>query len=52
MESKLSFPPLLSEEGVGDGNSKKNHLALKGTPPQKGGEDSSPPCGGGVRGGV
>jgi tRNA-uridine 2-sulfurtransferase len=31
--------PLLSEEGVGGGDSKINHhLALKGTPPQKGGE--------------
>ncbi|KKR79461.1 MAG: topoisomerase protein [Candidatus Nomurabacteria bacterium GW2011_GWA2_40_9] len=30
--------PLLVEEGVGGGDSKKNHLALKGTPPQKGGE--------------
>jgi excinuclease ABC subunit A len=30
--------PSLVKEGVGGGNSKKNHLALKGTPPQKGGE--------------
>ena len=30
--------PLLVEEGAGGGNSKNNHLALKGTPPQKGGE--------------
>jgi excinuclease ABC subunit C len=35
------FPPLLVEEGVGGGDSKKNHFALKGTPPQKGGEGSS-----------
>jgi tRNA-specific 2-thiouridylase len=31
--------PLLVEEGVGGGNLKKNHLALKGTPPLKGGEE-------------
>ena len=31
--------PLLVEEGIGGGNSKKNHLALKGTPPPKGGEE-------------
>ena len=31
--------PLLVEEGVGGGDLKKNHLALKGTPPQKGGEN-------------
>ena len=31
--------PLLMEEGVGGGDLKKNHLALKGTPPQKGGEN-------------
>ena len=30
--------PSLGKEGVGGGNSKKNHLALKGTPPQKGGD--------------
>ena len=33
-------PPLLDEEGVGGGNSKKNHLALKGTPPSQGGEET------------
>ena len=32
-----NIAPLLNEEGVGGGNSKKNHLA-SGTPPQKGGE--------------
>ncbi|MDD5720845.1 MAG: DNA translocase FtsK 4TM domain-containing protein [Candidatus Pacebacteria bacterium] len=32
--------PLLDEEGAGGGNSKKNHLAQKGTPPSKGGEDN------------
>ena len=37
--SRKNFPPLLVEEGVGGGDSKKNHLALKGTPPSKGGED-------------
>ncbi len=31
--------PLLDKEGVGGGNSKNHHLALKGTPPQKGGEE-------------
>ncbi len=31
--------PLLVEEGAGGGDLKKNHLALKGTPPQKGGEN-------------
>ncbi|MFZ2205187.1 MAG: excinuclease ABC subunit UvrB [Minisyncoccia bacterium] len=30
--------PLLAKEGVGGGNSKNHHLALKGTPPQKGGD--------------
>lgn len=30
--------PSLIKEGAGGGNSKKNHLALKGTPPPKGGE--------------
>ena len=30
--------PLLAKEGVGGGNSKNHHLALKGTPPQQGGE--------------
>jgi excinuclease ABC subunit B len=38
-----AFPLPLVEEGVGGGDSKINHhLALKGTPPQKGGEDSYP----------
>jgi len=32
------FPPLLEKEGVGGGNFKNHHLALKGTPPQQGGE--------------
>jgi S-DNA-T family DNA segregation ATPase FtsK/SpoIIIE len=31
--------PLLDEEGSGGGNSKNYRLALKGTPPQKGGEE-------------
>ncbi len=31
--------PLLVEEGVGGGDLRKNHLTLKGTPPQKGGEE-------------
>ncbi|MFA6523956.1 MAG: hypothetical protein WC264_01115 [Candidatus Paceibacterota bacterium] len=35
MENKT---PLLNKEGVGGGNSKNHHLALKGTPPQKGGD--------------
>ena len=30
--------PLLGKEGAGGGNLKKNHPALKGTPPQRGGE--------------
>jgi len=30
--------PLLDKEGVGGGNSKKNHPALLGTPPPRGGE--------------
>ena len=34
----VSQNPLLVEEGVGGGDSKKNHLALKGTPPFEGGE--------------
>ena len=29
--------PILNKEGVGGGNSKNHHLALKGTPPKKGG---------------
>ncbi len=33
-----SFAPLLVEEGVPGDNSKNHHLALKGTPPQQGGE--------------
>jgi len=37
----LEVPPLLVEEGVGDGNSEENHLAF-GTPPQKGGEEEEP----------
>ena len=32
------FSPLLMEEGAGGGDSVSHHLALKGTPPQKGGE--------------
>jgi S-DNA-T family DNA segregation ATPase FtsK/SpoIIIE len=31
--------PLLDEEGTRGGDSKKNHLAQKGTPPSKGGEE-------------
>ena len=41
--STLGWPdktPLLMEEGVGGGNSKNHHLALKGSPPQQGGEES------------
>ncbi|MCX6752998.1 MAG: GIY-YIG nuclease family protein [Candidatus Nomurabacteria bacterium] len=35
--------PRLVEEGAGGGGPKKNHhLALKGTPPQKGGDENSP----------
>ena len=34
-----NIAPLLNKEGVGGGNSEKNHLALKGTPPKKGGEE-------------
>jgi queuine tRNA-ribosyltransferase len=38
-EAKEKYiPPLLNEEGVGGGDSNGHHLALKGTPPQKGGE--------------
>ncbi|MES3031963.1 MAG: 16S rRNA (adenine(1518)-N(6)/adenine(1519)-N(6))-dimethyltransferase RsmA [Patescibacteria group bacterium] len=37
--SRKNFTPLLVEEGVGGGDSRKNHLALKDTPPQKGGEE-------------
>lgn len=34
--------PLLAEKGVGGGDSKINHhLALRGTPPQKGGEENA-----------
>jgi tRNA-specific 2-thiouridylase len=33
-----NLAPLLIEEGVGGGNLKNHHLALKGTPPQQGGE--------------
>jgi excinuclease ABC subunit C len=40
IKQDFSFPPLLVEEGTGGGDL-KNHLALKGTPPQKGGEDSN-----------
>ncbi len=37
---KENLASLLSEEGVGGGDSKKNHhLALAGTPPYKGGEE-------------
>jgi DNA ligase (NAD+) len=34
----LVLAPLLVGEGVGGGDSKKNHLAPRGTPPSKGGE--------------
>ncbi len=38
-----AFSPLLAEEGVGGGDLEYNHhLALKGTPPQKGGENTYP----------
>jgi queuine tRNA-ribosyltransferase len=38
-EEEKGFLPLLVEEGAGGGDSRINHhLALKGTPPQKGGE--------------
>ena len=33
-----AFSPLLVEEGVGGGDSSSHHLALKGTPPQAGGD--------------
>jgi DNA topoisomerase-1 len=33
-----NITPLLEKEGVGGGNSKNHHLALKGTPPPQGGE--------------
>jgi len=33
--------PLLNKEGIGGGNSKNHHLALKGTPPKKGGDKTS-----------
>ncbi|MDP3012650.1 MAG: GTP-binding protein, partial [Candidatus Subteraquimicrobiales bacterium] len=36
---RMEYTPSLIKEGVGGGNS-KNHLALKGTPPQKGGEET------------
>ncbi|MFA5827184.1 MAG: aspartate/glutamate racemase family protein [Candidatus Paceibacterota bacterium] len=38
-KKKNLLSPLLVEEGVGGGDLKKNHFALKGTPPQKGGEN-------------
>jgi queuine tRNA-ribosyltransferase len=39
-ETEKKFSPLLAEEGVGGGDLKliNHHLALRGTPPQKGGE--------------
>lgn len=40
--SRKNFPPLLVEEGVGGGDSEKNHLAPtsgRRTPPQQGGEN-------------
>ncbi len=36
--SRKNFAPLLVEEGVGGGDSRENHLTLKGAPPSKGGE--------------
>ena len=33
--------PLLNKEGIGGGNSKNHHLALKGTPPKKGGDKTN-----------
>ena len=36
---KRNFLPSLIKEGAGGGNSKNHHLALKGTPPQKEGEE-------------
>jgi len=37
-EARRNLSPLLFKEGVGGGNLKDHHLALKGTPPQQGGE--------------
>jgi len=37
-EKEKQLTPLLNKEGVGGGNSRNHHLALKGTPPQQGGE--------------
>lgn len=38
IERESSVSPLLNEEGVGGGDSKDHHLALKGTPPQQRGD--------------
>ena len=46
-----NLAPLLVEEGVGGGDLKDHHLALKGTSPQKGGEEFSPALFGIVQGG-
>lgn len=44
IERMNSISPLLNEEGAGSGDSEINHhLALKGTPPQKGGENFTLP---------
>jgi N6-L-threonylcarbamoyladenine synthase len=43
IKRKAFLAPLLNKEGVGGGNSKNHHLALKGTPPQQGGEKMALP---------
>jgi len=37
---RMEYTPSLVKEGEGGGNSKKNHPTLKGTPPQRGGEET------------
>ncbi|MEI6581126.1 MAG: tRNA guanosine(34) transglycosylase Tgt [bacterium] len=39
LENQKQIFPLLMEEGVGGGDSISHHLALKGTPPQAGGDN-------------
>ncbi len=39
LENQKQIPPLLVEEGARGGDSSSHHLALKGTPPQAGGEN-------------
>ena len=42
LKNKINIKaPLLLKEGVGGGNSKNHHLALKGTPPRQGGESKN-----------